>query len=241
MAEYYLIDVKSITSTAPRSQFRVDELESLAQSILEAGGLLSPLLLKQTGAEKYEVLAGDREYYAALRAKELNPRQGEMVNAFVIPPKEQEAAAQQVAVLGKTGGGTAGGETLPPKPPSPDSSGTDLRLTNLESRLDEALRDIKQAQEREVRRLEQEIKEIKSQVPQRIEPLDAFNTLSIPELLQKLATANIRGKTAENLITAIEQERKKSAFTSFSNVVKRVKGLGEKRMLSIVDTWGGLY
>ncbi len=230
MAEYYLVDVKSITSTAPRSQFLVDELENLAQNILAAGGLLSPLLLKQTGVENYELLAGDREYYAALRAKEINPRQGEMVHAFVIPPKEQEPAIQQVALLGKTGGKTP-----------PDSSGLDLRMTNLESRLNEALGDIKQSQEREVRRLEQEIKEIKSQVPQKIAPLDAFNSLSTPELLQKLATANIRGKTAQKLITAIEQERKKIEFTSFSDIVKRVKGLGEKRMLSIIDTWEGLY
>ena len=232
MVEYYLVDVKSITSAAPRSQFRVDELETLAQSILASGGLLSPLLLKQTGAEKYEVLAGDREYYAALRAKELNPREAEMVHAFVIPPKQQEAAINQVAVL----------EAIADKTPSQPSgsSGDDLRMTNLESRLDEALREIKQSQDREVKRLEQAIEQLKSQVPQRVEPLDAFNTLGQPELLQKLATANIRGKTAATMITAIEEERKKAKFTSFSNVVERVKGLGDKRMLSIIDAWGGL-
>jgi ParB-like chromosome segregation protein Spo0J len=230
MVEYYLVDVKSITSAAPRSQFRVDELETLAQSILASGGLLSPLLLKQTGAEQYEVLAGDREYYAALRAKEINPREAEMVHAFVIPPKQQEAAINQVAVL----------EAIPDTTPSPNSSGTDLRVTNLESRLDEALREIKQSQDREVKRLEEAIEQLKSQVPQRVEPLDAFNTLGQPELLQKLATANIRGKTAATMITAIEEERKKTKFTSFSNVVERVKGLGEKRMLSIIDAWGGL-
>lgn len=85
MTEYYLVDVKSIQSTTPRSKFKVDQLETLAQSILETGGLLSPLLLKQTGPESYEVLAGDLEYYAAVRAKEIDPRKGEMVNAFVIP------------------------------------------------------------------------------------------------------------------------------------------------------------
>ena len=241
MAEYYLVDVKSITSTAPRSQFRVDDLESLAQSILVSGGLLSPLLLKQTGPENYEVLAGDQEYYAALRAKEINPREGEMVHAFVIPAKEQEAAVKQLAILGHTGDKPGGTETLPSQPSNPNSSGVDLRVTNLESRLDEAIRDLKQSQEREIRRLEQELKEIKSQVPQRIEPLDAFNELGIPELLQRLATAKISGKTADKVITSIEQERKKAKFTSFSDVVKRVKGLSDKRMLSIIDTWGGMY
>ena len=241
MAEYYLVDVKSITSTAPRSQFRVDELENLAQSILVAGGLLSPLLLRQTGPENYEVLAGDREYYAALRAKEINPRAGEMVHAFVIPPKEQEAAVQQLTALGKSGDQPSGIETPSPKPSNLEFSGVDSRITNLESRLDETIQDIKQSQEREVRRLEQEIKEIKSQIPQRIEPLDAFNNLSTAELLQRLATAKISGKTADEIITAIEQERQKAKFISFSDVVKRVKGLSDKRMLSIIDTWGGMY
>lgn len=233
MVEYYLVDVKSIQSTAPRSQFRVDDLETLAQSILASGGLLSPLLLKQTGAEQYEVLAGDREYYAALRAKEINPREAEMVHAFVIPPKQQEAAINQVSVLTETAGGTK------PPPPS-DSSGADLRITNLESRLDGALQEIKQSQTQEIKRLEQAIAQIADQVPQKVAPLDAFNSLSLPELLQKLASANIRGKTAETMVGAIEQARKEAKFTSFSDVVKRVKGLGEKRMLSIIDAWGGL-
>lgn len=50
------------------SEFAVDDLENLAQSILKSDGLLMPLILKQIGPESYEVLAGDREYYAAVRA-----------------------------------------------------------------------------------------------------------------------------------------------------------------------------
>ena len=239
MSEYYRVDVKSITSDVPRSEFSVDDLERLAQGILASGGLLTPLVLKQTGPEKYEVLTGDLEYYAALRAKELNPRQGEMVNAFVVSPKQQEAAVAQVAELTRTKRAAVPADQKSTLQESP--SGTDQRLTNLESRLDSAICDLKQSQEREIKRLEQAVSEIKRQVPQRVEPLDAFNNLSVPELAQKLAAANIRGKTAEKLVTAIEKERKKAEFTSFSNVVKRTNGLGDKRMLSILDTWGGMY
>jgi hypothetical protein len=63
---------------------------------LESGGLLSPIVLKQTGPESYEVLAGDLEYHAAARAKELDPRKGEMVSAYVVPPQNQAAAVAQV-------------------------------------------------------------------------------------------------------------------------------------------------
>ena len=85
MSEYYMVDVRSITSHAPRSRFDVKQLEELARSIVSSEGLLSPLLLKQIGPESYEVIAGDFEYYAAVRAKELFPREAEMVNAFVVP------------------------------------------------------------------------------------------------------------------------------------------------------------
>jgi len=235
MTEYYLVDVKSIQSTTPRSNFKVDQLETLAQSILETGGLLSPLLLKQTGAEAYEVLAGDLEYYAAVRAKEIDPRKGEMVNAFVIPPKQQDAAVAQAALLSPAPQPAA--TSLATPGPAGDA---DLRITNLESRLDEAIRDIKQSQDREIKRLEQAVNDLKTQIPQRVEPLDAFNTLSLPELAQKLASCRVVGKTAEKILKSLEKERKKGKFTSFTDIVQRIDGLGDKRMLAIIDTWSGL-
>jgi hypothetical protein len=242
MTEYYLVDVKSIKSDTPRSQFNVDELDKLAQSILESGGLLAPLLLKQTGPESYEVLAGDLEYYAAVRAKEIDPRKGEMVNAFVISPKEQESAVQQFALLNPPQETAPPGEHPPgPAPVTSSSSDADQRLTNLESRLDEAIREMKRSQDREVSRLEQEVKELKSQIPQKVEPLDGFNTFSLPQLAQKFASAGFRGKSAERVIQTIEKERNKAEFTSFTDIVERVDGLGDKRMISIIDAWAGLY
>jgi signal recognition particle GTPase len=241
MTKYYLVDVKSIKSNTPRSNFKVDELETLAQSILASGGLLSPLVLKQTGAETYEVLAGDLEYYAAVRAKELDPRKGEMVNAFVVPEEAQSAAIEQAALLSPTPKSTATpNQSIPAAPPAPTGD-SDLRITNLESRLDEAIRDLKRSQDREINRLEQTVNDLKAHLPQRIEPLDAFNDLSLPELAQKLVSANVRGKTAERMLKGIEKEREKAKFKSFTDIVERVDGLGDKRMLAIIDTWSGLY
>ena len=236
MTKYYLVDVKSIQSTTPRSNFKVDQLETLAHSILETGGLLSPLLLKQTGPESYEVLTGDLEYYAAVRAKELDPRKGEMVNAFVIPPQQQDAAVAQVDLLSPAPQSTATSAAT-----SAPAGDADLRITNLESRLDEAIRDLKRSQDRDIKRLEQTINILKAQIPQRVEPLDAFNTLSLPELAQKLASARVVGKTAAKILISIEKERKKSEFKSFTDIVERIDGLGDKRMLAIIDTWSGLY
>lgn len=240
MSEYYLVDVKSITSKVPRSEFQVEELDILAQSILAANGLLSPLLLKQTGVNSYEVLAGDREYYAAARAKELNPRAAEMVNAFVIPDNLEAVAVEQFAALHQTQPSVISNPLSGTTPPT-TTSVTEHRLTNLESRLDGALQEMKQTQQRDAQRLEQQIKALQQQIPQKIEPLEIFNTVSTAELLQKMASAGLRGKTAEKLIKGIEEARNESPFTSFTDVVSRVKGLADKRMLMILDAWGGMY
>lgn len=233
MSEFFLVDVKSITSTVPRSEFSVEEIEKLAQSILAADGLLAPLVLKQTGVESYEVLAGDREYYAAVRAKEIDPRAAEMVNAFVVPDEQVEVAMKQVTTLHP-----------PPKPngspPPPVSSDVEQRMTNLESRLDTALREMKQAHQRDMQRLEQQVTTLQQQIPQKVEPLEVFNHANAIDLNKKLGKAGIKGKTAEKLIEAIEKARAKAPFTSFTDVVERINGLGEKRMLTILDAWNGL-
>lgn len=241
MSEYYLVDVKSITAKAPRSAFKVDEIDTLAQSILASGGLLSPLLLRQTGMESYEVLVGDLEYYAAARAKELNPRAAEMVNAFVVPNDLAETAVKQIEALKKTSAtqspATRPSEAKPTKGSSLDSQ----RLTNLEARMEEVFGDIKQTQQKDMRSLEQKIAALQQQLPTKIEPLEVFNTASTAELLQKMNAAAIKGKTAEKLINGIEKARSKSPFTSFKDVIKRVDGLGDGRMLTMLDAWGGMY
>ncbi len=229
MSEYYLVDVKSISSKVPRSQFSEDELEMLARSILDAGGLLIPLLLKQTGAESYDVLAGDRQYYAAVKAREINPRQAETVNAFVVAEKSAQAAIQQFSVLYP--------EPHDRSPQRPPTDGIDQRLSNLESRLESALQEIKQSQKQDVQRLEQQIQTLQKQIPPKVEALEIFNSASSVELLQKLKSAGITGKNATKLITAIEMARAEEKFTSFTDIVKRTNGLGLPRMLAILDAW----
>lgn len=239
MSEFFLVDVKSITSTVSRSEFSVDELEKLAQSILTVDGLLVPLILKQTGVESYEVLAGDREYYAAVRAKEINPHAAEMVNAFVIPDDRAAAAVEQIAALPPQPSAASAPASV--SAPQAASSNTEQRLTNLESRLDTALQEIKQSHRQDMQRLEQQVTTLQQQIPQKVDALDVFNHASPVELLQKLAIAGIKGKTAEKLIKGIEKARSKTPFTSFTDVVERTDGLAAKRMLTILDAWNGLF
>lgn len=230
MIEYYLVDVSSIYSTASRSQFDVNQIEALAKSILSAGGLVSPLLLNQLGHDKYEVMAGDLEYYAALRAKEIDPRKGEVVSAFIIPPKLKDSAIEQLRCCSSS--------SDPFQPSSLNE--VDLRINQIESRLNMALRDLDSSHKRDIKRLDDDIDSLKAKLPQRIEPLEAFNSLSLVALAQKLATANVRGKTAKRILDQIEVERQREPFNSFTDMASRLDGLSAKRILNILDIWSGL-
>jgi len=83
MILFSLVDVKDITSNMTRSSFSEADLDRIAQMILDCEGIIRPLVLKLTG-QRVAVVDGHFEYYAAVRAREKDPRKGEMVNAFVI-------------------------------------------------------------------------------------------------------------------------------------------------------------
>ena len=156
MIEFYLVDVKNINSDIPRSNFGESDLENLADMILESGGIIKPLVLKATGVETYTVINGHFEYYAAVRAREKEPRKGEMVNAFVISPKSESIVVKQLEAL----------KELKPaieqvKLPS-DPTNLESCITSIELRLEKQINEYKVEQTQERRRLEDKLKEIDS-------------------------------------------------------------------------------
>lgn len=112
MIKCFFVDVSSISSDIPRSNFEESDLEQLADLILQTDGLLRPLILKKTGTEKYKVLEGHREYYAAVKAKEKDKKKAEMVNAFVVSARIQSSAIDQLKLL------EADRASIPSSPPN---------------------------------------------------------------------------------------------------------------------------
>lgn len=228
MTRYYEVDVSSIKSNRQRSEFDEQKLEEIAAGILTVGKLLKPLVLKQTGVDSYEIISGDLEYFSAVRAKEINVEVGETVSAFVIPPHEQDAALHQTQLVS----------------PVPESIGSSReavvvsssesqRITNLESRLERYIQEIKSEHSSQINQLKGELESVKASLPQNVEPLHAFNTLNSLELIGKLKKLNIRG--AENIAKLIEKERQKQPFQTITEIPDRVKGLGSKSVLKFVD------
>lgn len=128
MPEFGRVDVQSIYSEVNRSTLSESDIEQLADAILANGGLLQPLILKQTSVESFLVLEGHFEFYSAVRAREKNPRQGEMVNAFVLSPSEEATTLEQIKLLRKQ-----------VKPPDPDLT---TLIANVETRLSKKLEDV---------------------------------------------------------------------------------------------------
>lgn len=111
---HFLVDVKNIRPGRPRTDFDPATVERLADAILASGGLLKPLVLHLSGPGGYVVADRHLEYWAAVRAREKDPRAGEMVNAYVVPPESVDAVEAQLEVLrgaeaaGKSAGAPAG-------------------------------------------------------------------------------------------------------------------------------------
>jgi hypothetical protein len=232
MINFSLVDVKNINSHVPRSNFAETDLDSLADIILESGGIIRPLVVKATGAETYTVVDGHLEYYTAVRAREKNPRKGEMVNAFVISPKIEDIVTKQAASLR---------EVESPGKVEPISKTTNLepRLANLELRFEKQFNELKSELAQERRRVDDKFKEFATQIPQRSNPLNLLNTLDKDELYLKLQRARVPGfeKIAKAIVDARRNKKPKQEFEDYRDVVKSVKGLGEKTMLTIIDEW----
>jgi hypothetical protein len=236
MINFSLVDVKNITSNVPRSYFKEADLDRIAEMILEGGGIVRALVVKATDPENYTVIDGHFEYYAAVRAREKDPRKGEMVNAFVISPKSEDIVLKQAEALKAVE--SPDNQTKLPS----ETHNLESRITNIELRLEKQLNAWREEQAEERQKSEKRLKQIESHMAQRVEPLDALNTLSQDELTVKLQRSKITG--AEKIAKAIvDARRKKKKFEDYRDVVKSLKGsgLGEKRMLTIIDEWSRGY
>ncbi len=225
-----LVAVKRITSTVPRSNFTEADLEKLARLILESGGLINPIIVRRNGMDAYEIVEGDFEYYAAARAKEIEPLKGETIGAFIMEEENEELLLEQLEILRKT--------AIIDNPSTNEvpqvSSSFEQRLTNIETRLENRINELKAEYTREKQALIERVKEVESHIPKPVPLLSALNTQDKIKLEINLKNAGIKSQT---IIDLIIKQRELEPFTSFENVVQRIKGLGEKTMIKLIDYW----
>lgn len=135
-----LLPVKTITSKQARSLFPSDVIEEAARAILEAEGMINPIVVRELRFQEFEVIDGHLEYYAAVRARELDLAKGEMIDAIIIEPENEAAILEQIRLL------RAGKETekigQSPSPVATDSSAIETRLNNLEKQIENQLSEL---------------------------------------------------------------------------------------------------
>lgn len=233
-----LVAVKKITSTRARSIFVEDELEQAAQSILESEGVINPIVVRRTSLQSFEVVDGDFEYYAATRAREIDPRKGEMIGVFIIEPENEDTLTKQVQLFRQ--------QKLDSSPTiASDSKDIEKFLLNLESRFEKITNQLFEKATANVK-LENENKELRKQIADKSELLEVFNASSNVDILSKALNAVFNSKKVSHLLEIIQNERAQEQFKSLNDVVQRVKvihgkrkikGISSEKMLEIVDWW----
>ena len=222
-----LVEVRTITSEQPRSNFDEQKIEQAARLIIEAKGIINPIVVNRTGINSFKVLDGHFEYHAAARARELNLEIGEAISAYIIEG-DNEAIKQQIEIFRN-----------PQLKPNPDNlnvaaSNLETRFNNFESRIETRFNELKNEYSQKHKHLEAEIESLKNKLPEQIEPLTTFNQAELKDLTIKLKSI-LRSDTKANTIAQnIVNAR---PFSSLTEAIAKTTGLGEKTMLRIVDSW----
>ncbi len=93
------IDLDTINPPAiSNSQFPIHQVENLANLFLKAGDTVSPILVRKISPISFEILEGHFEYYAAIKAQEID-EQFTAIRAYVVPPDLESTILEQYQFL----------------------------------------------------------------------------------------------------------------------------------------------
>lgn len=184
-----------------------------------------------------------------------------MVNAFVISPKHEEIILKQTELLkgfaeSNINQGVQNSPAQAPIEPNPQGvqdlpiqtgshSDVEARFINIEVRLETRLNELKAEYSQNLQRmeetlsqkLEERLKDIENRNPKPAPLLESLNNLELPSSQLGLQLRNAGVKP--NIIKNIEERKKKpfEPFVNFEDVVTRIKGLGDKTMIKLIDAW----
>lgn len=211
MWKFLRVDITDINPSLPRETFSETELENLANLIIEMGGIIRPAILKKADNkkvdERYNIISGDLEYYASVIANKKVP-DIEMINAFVVDKEAENIALMQLLSRDKI-----------------IDNPLELRMSNLEKRLETQLQAIREEYQKEIKRLEEKI------------PPPPPSSKSILELLNscdanQLKKAGIPPASVNDFL----KKRSEKPFDSLEDILNRpVSGVKEKRLIKLVD------
>ncbi|MDB9507601.1 chromosome partitioning protein ParB [Microcystis aeruginosa CS-338/01] len=224
MWDFLLIDLQDVVATKERSYFPETDLHNLANLIVAMKGLMRPVILKKIGFERFQIIEGNLEYYACLIAKE-KERSLETINAFVVDKEAENIALQQIQLLSPSPGLI----TTPEKIDNP----LELRMSNLEKRLETQLQAIREEYQKEIKRLEEKI--IISPPPS-ASPPPSPPSKSILELLNTCDANQLKKAGINRTVTGnFLKVRKDKLFISLDDITDRVDKMGAATLIKLMD------
>lgn len=262
------IDLDMIEPPSPsmEAQFQNSELEYFAKLMLKSGDTVRPIILSKISPISFRILEGYFEYYAALKAQEID-EQFTAIRAYVAPKESESSLLEQYHFLrdrhsnsAPDTSNTSNRQIAAPHIPITTSDDTSLNkvVERLESSLNQTLQTLFTDLSTKIATLDQRISDLSSQtvnlapskLPKKpliqIDPakqnkiLEDMNTMSVHELQVQIAKSN---PTPKNIIPSfaesIHKGRQTKLYTSLNDVFTRAKvaKLGDKTFDKIINAW----
>ena len=95
-----IIKINKLVSLVPLSNFSENTLKEVAIEIIKVDGIINPPVVIQTGSENYEIVSGDFEYHAAVKAMEMDSNIDEIA-VFLMSKENSVAIERQIEFLRK--------------------------------------------------------------------------------------------------------------------------------------------
>lgn len=234
-----LLDIDAIECEIPISTFDPGQIERLAHAILASQGLINPILVREINPIKFSVIEGAFEYYAAVKASEIDHLFAE-IRAIVVPNDRRESIFDQVQILRK-GSNKSSSESV-----SSDTKMIEMfirqQMTLLKEEIllnREALKIEIKAQNSYLDSLEKKVTPSSIEIKKKlIHDLNSLDEKEIEAKLKELQSKRLlsnRSKGTKNLSETLKKISQERPFSRVKDI-ERV-GFTANDILCLIDNW----
>jgi hypothetical protein len=229
----FSIDLETIISPEPitRSQFQESQIEELANLFLQARDTIKPIIVRKISPISFEVLEGYLEYYAALKAEQID-EQFTSIQAYIVPTELESTILEQYEFLKSVSAPAIADPSeqslisLIERTIAKQINPLKSSLQDVNAKLDQKVVSpqvltaqqsiappeiaISNSVEQQLAKLTQTIKNLDHRIPElpKTTPtsnvLADFNSLGLDELKDKLTVSKLKGSNLKKLSDALE-------------------------------------
>ena len=242
-----LIDLDTLEVNQKKANnFSEEELEYLARTIVEVKGLIRIPLVRQKGIDSYKLISGYFDYYAFLKARELDEDLPDRIRVFILNDKNEKSILNQLEAIKKIEKTQTNDISGTEKNASTNinSNNLDIKLSNVISKFQDLESSVINQITKDVSEAKTEILEtFESKLPKPLPILEAFNKIEDyrqrESIIKKISF--VGKKKAEKIVNQLVnyKEKNKTEFKTFQDVLNALdKGtLAKVKMLDIIDNW----